>query len=973
MAQAESYKIPNNGSSNPVVYFAQGNDGGGQNWANLPFGDRTIAYSGCSITSLAMVISYFTNAMVTPTDVRQKIIDVWGNYNHFKASGGQSWEIFNQLPQQFGVNGYNIDSDEVVGAIQDGSPVIQSCKPGKYTKGGHFIVLTGFNSSGALMVNDPSHPAFSYDSDSASYVISNGKGWWKFDSAMGITPSGKYASFSTYDGGALSDYLPQSDLFGKATSALSTLGSNVAAGMATLKDWINQNQVKDYSYTVNYETVSQEITRDVIKTADSNGNGGFTNLLSYPSLVETPFVTLRVGDITFGQYSAEGDTGKSYPNYIDSMSVKKFSGKLNQYTISLVYQVGTNDDPNLLDKVFSSVGYGKVYITYGDYSSPTFVYKEEEAILTKVGTSVNFNANTITYTVECTSSAALLTSGTFDFAARTDKPSTVIRELLNNSTYGLQNVFTGMSNDTQVTKNNLIPTDDQSVEIPAQNGVDPLTYLNYLVTCMSASTNGTDEPLKDSTYHLVICDDNFGDLDLNGCYFKIEKISSSEKSVAMVGAYEVDVGFPSDNQVTSFTVNNDNSWNLLYNYSESITQPQYTYSIDNDGHLVETYSPSIVTSTTQNKMTEAQKTWWTNMTQFPISATIEIKGLVRAAVLMSYIRVNALFFGQKHVTSGLYVITGQVDSISGSGYKTTLSLTRIAGDNDYIQKVKTTVESIIPVGVTATEKPKASESLSAFASMLAGVGSQVVTGVKDFIESAVSGVSSAVGSVYDSITGVSDSGQAIYEAYDDSITGADLYSTGDTAYTIWKLAKNAGCTDAGAAGLLGNIIHEGGLSPTTVEYSFCSELKKNGICSGSYDEIGKQVCQMIDSGKLTLGENGTFYLRKPWGGTYGHTYWGIGFIQWTRPYDRKYGLYQMSKQMGKGIGTYEVQAAYILHELQNGYKHVLKVLQTSNDVTECSNKVFKDYEGPGDGTGPKRAASAQKMYNTYATGMRQGR
>jgi len=51
------------------------------------------------------------------------------------------------------------------------------------------------------------------------------------------------------------------------------------------------------------------------------------------------------------------------------------------------------------------------------------------------------------------------------------------------------------------------------------------------------------------------------------------------------------------------------------------------------------------------------KSWWTRMTEFPISATLTIKGLVRAAMLMTYLRVNTYFYGKKHVSSGLYVIT----------------------------------------------------------------------------------------------------------------------------------------------------------------------------------------------------------------------------------------------------------------------------------------------------------------------------
>lgn len=49
---------------------------------------------------------------------------------------------------------------------------------------------------------------------------------------------------------------------------------------------------------------------------------------------------------------------------------------------------------------------------------------------------------------------------------------------------------------------------------------------------------------------------------------------------------------------------------------------------------------------------------------------------------MQYLRLNVIFpGGNKHIASGLYIVTKQVDDISSSGYKTTLSLTKIGGDN----------------------------------------------------------------------------------------------------------------------------------------------------------------------------------------------------------------------------------------------------------------------------------------------------
>jgi hypothetical protein len=71
--------------------------------------------------------------------------------------------------------------------------------------------------------------------------------------------------------------------------------------------------------------------------------------------------------------------------------------------------------------------------------------------------------------------------------------------------------------------------------------------------------------------------------------------------------------------------------------------------------------------------------WFTKVTKYPISATLKIQGLLRPAQLMQYLRLNVIFpGGNKHISSGLYIITKQMDDIGENGYTTTLSLTRIS-------------------------------------------------------------------------------------------------------------------------------------------------------------------------------------------------------------------------------------------------------------------------------------------------------
>ena len=98
--------------------------------------------------------------------------------------------------------------------------------------------------------------------------------------------------------------------------------------------------------------------------------------------------------------------------------------------------------------------------------------------------------------------------------------------------------------------------------------------------------------------------------------------------------------------------------------------------------MTSAYDPSISTSERLYMTTESDRSWWTQITQFPITATLTIKGLVRPAILMSYVKVNCLFYGARHMSSGTYIVTKHQDRIDSSGYKTTLTLLRIKGDDE---------------------------------------------------------------------------------------------------------------------------------------------------------------------------------------------------------------------------------------------------------------------------------------------------
>lgn len=416
--------------------------------------------------------------------------------------------------------------------------------------------------------------------------------------------------------------------------------------------------------------------------------GKKANLVSIPTLVESPFIIAKIGGYTFGsftsdQYSAIGaHTNVDFPNYMKSMSVVKVNGTVNTYTLNFSYQVSYGDDPNKLDKIFSRATKDrKITLSYGDWSSPTHVYKEETGIITNVTSSLNMSNSSIDYTVKCTSDAIGLTASKFTFPAKEAKPSEVIKDLVTNVRYGMQQVFTGMQDMNKVLGNGLIASNDKKVQLNMQKDVSPLEYLNYLVNSMIDNKNQDDKKLPNSKYVLTIHDDTTNNM--GGTYFKIGEIGGDTAGDSnSADTYELDVNFPTDNFITQFSLNNDQSWAILYEYANEVKQSNYSYSVNSEGQIVTTYAPPMLRSSVTGKISPSESTWWGLMTGFPIQATLTLKGLTRPSILMTYVKLNVWFHGGvKHVSSGLYIITKQEDKLDSSGYKTTLSLTRVGGDS----------------------------------------------------------------------------------------------------------------------------------------------------------------------------------------------------------------------------------------------------------------------------------------------------
>lgn len=393
----------------------------------------------------------------------------------------------------------------------------------------------------------------------------------------------------------------------------------------------------------------------------------------YPTFVQAPFGEITLGGVSFGTFNVYKGY-KSYPNYVQSIEINKTNGTVNDYTIRLIHQIAPGDNPNYIAELLSSTGYNKIKIAYGDANSRKY-FIDIDALLIGVSTSFDFANCNITYTLRATSLSYLMATTRLNFPATTNKPSNVILDLIKNQEQLVTDYFTGMRDITTVVDLGLIPTNDKKVQIDAVKNKTVFEYISYLVSLMQDE----DESVSDrSTYYLVVNDDTYNGI---GNIFSIQEVIS-DSIIPDSLVYEVDVGYPDNNLVYDFSVTTDYAWSMAYSDSQKVTN--YTYEISDIGDLLKKSSSVLLPTTLSNNDFIIDTNMWKQLTRFPISAKLTVKGLMVPIPLMTYVRVNNYYFGNKRITSGLYIITEQTDTVSGSGCTTVLGLTRVASDVESI-------------------------------------------------------------------------------------------------------------------------------------------------------------------------------------------------------------------------------------------------------------------------------------------------
>lgn len=126
-------------------------------YSDVPYGKGTVATSGCGITCAAMLITSYAGQEVTP-DIIAKELKWTGNDKTMEAAldsyginYANNWRADGKFDE--GVNIYYFH--DVKEKLKQGYTAIILMKKGNFTNKEHFVLATGINDDGKIMINDP--------------------------------------------------------------------------------------------------------------------------------------------------------------------------------------------------------------------------------------------------------------------------------------------------------------------------------------------------------------------------------------------------------------------------------------------------------------------------------------------------------------------------------------------------------------------------------------------------------------------------------------------------------------------------------------------------------------------------------------------------------------------------------------------------------------------------------------------------
>lgn len=148
-------------------------------WGYSNYGPDFMAINGCGPTSLAMVAVGLTG----DTNINPKVVAEYSDANGYLVDGvGSKWSLMTEGAKEFGIVGTSIPISEysILNTLEKGQPIIATMAPGNFTTSGHYIVLTGLDSNGKIIVNDSDSKVRSKKTWDIDVFLKEAKNLWSF-------------------------------------------------------------------------------------------------------------------------------------------------------------------------------------------------------------------------------------------------------------------------------------------------------------------------------------------------------------------------------------------------------------------------------------------------------------------------------------------------------------------------------------------------------------------------------------------------------------------------------------------------------------------------------------------------------------------------------------------------------------------------------------------------------------------------
>lgn len=125
-----------------------------ERWGYETYGSDFLAVTGCGPTSLSMVVCGLTgDTKWNPYEVAKMAED----NGYYVDGSGSSWELMSSGAEKLGltVSSVIFDTEHIRSTLEAGQPIICVMGPGDFTDAGHFLVLTGVDKNGDIILQDP--------------------------------------------------------------------------------------------------------------------------------------------------------------------------------------------------------------------------------------------------------------------------------------------------------------------------------------------------------------------------------------------------------------------------------------------------------------------------------------------------------------------------------------------------------------------------------------------------------------------------------------------------------------------------------------------------------------------------------------------------------------------------------------------------------------------------------------------------